>query len=142
MKTFLLTLMAGALAFMGMTSDAAAKTEAFDCDLSLGTGANDWVSDRYVFAFDKETGVAAVTDRIALIFNQGAPAEARVDRETRNGGVVLKWSIKARSASGQNAELRYSAVLDIARGRVSIIANPLGYEGNFNGGGSCSKAQL
>ncbi|MCH2164156.1 MAG: hypothetical protein MK098_05830 [Marinovum sp.] len=123
---------------LGATPSFAAP-EAYECDLSAGIGANQWVSPRYIFSFDRKTNVAAVTDRLAATFFDGRPAPARIKRETRNGGVVLVWEVNARSASGQNAKFRYSAIIDGRTKRVNVSANPLAYNNNFNGSGKCTQ---
>ncbi|MGX9355624.1 hypothetical protein ACS3SW_10825 [Roseobacteraceae bacterium S113] len=124
---------AASLALLAASADAAPVS--YDCNIG-NNGADNWISERFILAYDVDTKIAAVSDRVALIFNNDKPQPAEVDRETRNG-VIIKWFIETRSASGQNAKFRYSANLNTKTGKVTVVGVPLGYANRFTGGGRC-----
>ena len=89
------------------------------------------------FAFGVDGPVAVIGDPLSMRFNNGQPVQGRVTEDTAKK-LVVSWSSRMTSRSGQQTVMLYRAAWFRSTGKVTVTAKPSGYSNAFEARGICS----
>ena len=97
-----------------------------------------WVGNSVVIGLDTSGKRAVVSDSVALAFNDGKPAAAKVSK-ARGQSLRLRWRVDVRDSHNQTATMNYTALLDPGSGKIRVEALPLNFDGQrFKHRGTCT----
>ena len=122
------------LVLCSRAADVAAQT-IYRCEMV--EVRSQWVGNSVVIGLDASGKRAVVSDSVALAFNDGRPAVAKVSK-ARGQSLRLRWRVDVRDSHNQTATMNYTALLDRGSGKIRVEALPLNFDGQrFKHRGTC-----
>lgn len=106
-----------------------------DCSIPQGKSTGGFVTAHYIIKHDEASNSAEVYDGLLEHFN-GGPMAAKVGEST-DKKLAATWEVKIRNGSGQVTIMRFRAAYFKENGKITIRANPAGYDNSFEGRGRC-----
>lgn len=123
--------------FLSMLMPAGAIT--LDCSIPQSKSTGGFVTPRYIVMHDETTNAVVVGDGLLDHFN-GGPTAATIQENT-DKKLATTWQVEIRNQSGQVTIMRFRAAYFKQTGKITIRANPAGYDNSFEGRGNCKKAK-
>lgn len=108
-----------------------------DCSLSPADSAGGWVTDRYVFEYDLQSGEAFVSDAVTVDYT-GGPVTAKISDDSTKK-LVFTRRILTESATGQQVNMAYRAAYFKSNKTISVRAVPGGFANHFEARGTCKE---
>lgn len=122
--------------WVALSGAAQAQMTSYQCTLK-GTSERQWIQPLIFIATDSDTDRVVVSDAAILGFNEGVPVEGKLVKENA-ARITFSWQLEMRSADNQRVRMRYRATYVKSNGKINVTAQPTGYEGIFNRGGTCT----
>ncbi len=106
-----------------------------------GTQKRGWIQSLIFIAHDLDNDRVVISDAVTLGSNNGQPVEGRllVNNDRR---MTVRWSVDVMARGNQKATMNYRATYVKNSGRVTVLAQPVGFANSFNLGGSCVAKKL
>lgn len=131
-----------ALAFLALTvltAPAAASVMSYQCTFPQSR-ERDWVQPLIFFGHDTRSGRVVISDAAILHFNDGQPAEGRVQDE--GAEMTVHWQVRMRAAFNTRVLMTYRARIDRRDGRVTVLALGRGQGIRQQRAGQCEMREL
>lgn len=122
-----------------MSAPAAASVLSYQC-LFPDSRERDWVQPLIFFGHDTASGRVVISDAGILHFNDGQPAEGRV--ELRGATLVVRWQVRMRAAFNTRVLMTYRAQIDRRQGGVTVLAIGRGQTIRQQRSGRCEIREL
>lgn len=127
------------LALAALTAPAAASVMAYQCHFPQSRD-RDWVQPLIFFGHDTRSGRVVISDAGILHFNEGQPAEGRV--EGAGAEITVHWQVRMRAAFNMRVLMTYRARIDRRTGQVTVLALGRGQGIRQERAGQCEMREL
>lgn len=119
---------------VALAAPAVGETLGYRCSIKR-VKSNDWIQPLIFIAHDTVTNRIVASDAVILAYNDGQPVEARLVANN-TARVTFAWTVEA-VLQASPVEISYRATYLKRSGKVNVFAQALGFNSNFNAGGTC-----
>jgi len=121
-------------AIFAFTISAQAKDVFYECDIPQRKAGGGYISPKMAILI-RSNGAVQVIDAL-LIRQEESPKTVQVTRND-DKTLALRWTLRFRNSSNQQAKLDYSLRLNKANNSLRVFMRPNNYSGQFNSPGKC-----